>query len=319
MKLGFLTAPHLPHLTPDDRLVLPALAALGVTVEPVLWPHARWQQRPECLRADLNHLSGLLMRSCWTYHQMPEAFTLWLAQLQALQRSGLPVANLPSRFRQNMDKRYLLQVQASGHAIVPTQILTLKDLYARRERRDTLTHLLHCAPETPLVIKPVISASGENTFLWREAFPETLLFKGKAHASSLSAESPAWMVQPLVESIHDQGEYSLIFFQGQFSHGVRKLPAPTQFLVHEEHGGVTQAMVPPPALLAAARRLLQDEIWEAPLATQLYTRLDYVWHDAQWCLMEIESIEPSLYLAHDAQAPARWAEAISAYFLGAKV
>lgn len=293
LTLGFLTAPHLHALTPDDRLVLPYLAALGIHVKPILWPDPRWQN-PETQQNLLQGISALVMRSCWGYHQDPEAFAQWLTQLQALADKGLPVWNTPDTFRQNMHKAYLHTVQAAGHAIVPTQFADSSTL--RSHSKQAWCEILQADPALPLVLKPAISASGEHTHLWRDSLPQGI--DSLTHAP--------WMIQPFVESIASAGEYSLVFLGGRYSHSVRKLPAAQQFLVHEEHGGLTQACIPAPELWSTARRLMDT-------ATDLYTRLDYVWYQGQWCLMEIERIEPSLYLAQDPQAPLRWAETLAQF------
>lgn len=298
ITLGFLTAPHLPHLTPDDRLALPYLAALGIQVRPVLWPDPRWETA-HGREALLNGLSALVMRSCWGYHQDPVAFEHWLGILQELTQAGLPVWNTPSTFRQNMHKSYLCDVEEAGHGIVPTVMLTGAALLTTP--RMALIERLGCDAERALVLKPAISASGEHTYLWKTD-QSPAFFVAETPASQL------WMVQPFVPSIATAGEYSLVFLGGQYSHCVRKLPAARQFLVHEEHGGLTQFCVPAPELLAAAQHLMQSPLKDTLLADDLYLRLDYVWYEQQWCLMEIERIEPSLYLAHDPQAPLRWAQ-----------
>ncbi len=296
LTLGFLTAPHLPHLTPDDRLVLPYLAALGIQVRPVLWPDPRWEHGREAL---LEGVSALVMRSCWGYHQDPVAFGHWLDLLQRLTEAGLPVWNTPAIFRQNMHKAYLCEVREVGHAIVPTVLVSTPEL--QRQPRAYFTDALACERDNPLVLKPAISASGEHTHLWRAAQPLPDLMAAET-ADRL------WMVQPFVPSIATAGEYSLVFLGGHYSHAVRKLPAPQQFLVHEEHGGLTQFCVPAPELLAAAQQLIHSPLKGALLADDMYLRLDYVWYQHRWCLMEIERIEPSLYLAYDPQAPLRWAQ-----------
>lgn len=303
--LGFLTAPHLSQLTPDDQRVLPYLEALGITVKPILWPDPRWDEAPErILSGLLAEIDALVMRSCWSYHQMSEAFTHWTHQLEGLsEQFNLPIHNSPALFRANMDKRYLLYVQAKGHPVVPTHIVSAGTLMTLSQSQACES--LQLLPQM-LVLKPVVSASGENTHLWPAETPVPV-----AEERLASAPDQLWILQPLVESITTHGEYSLIFFKGHFSHGVRKRPVTHPFLVHEEHGGVTEACVPPANLLAVAHQLLQAALWEEALAEQLYARLDYVWYQQQWCLMEIELIEPSLYLAYDPQAPARWAQCLA--------
>lgn len=289
LRLGFLTAPHLPDLTPDDRLVLPYLKSLGIAVEPVIWTEAFEAERYQ----------ALIMRSCWDYHLTVDAFRDWLNQLQEL---SCPVLNSPEVMLANLDKRYLLELSEQGVAIVPS--LWLKPEHSTPEHSTPehgtdLPALIEQQGWPEAVIKPLVSGNGYQTLRLQagQALPEAL--QNPQHAG--------FLVQPFVESIQTEGEWSLIFFAGQFSHAVNKLPARDGFLIHEEHGGSTRALPVPPELLRQACHLAQTR------PDWLYARLDYVWYDQRWCLSELELIEPHLYLGYEAAAASRWALALQAF------
>lgn len=277
MRLGFATAPHLPDLPPDDRLVLPHLAALGIEVQPVLWT--------EPLPADLD---ALIIRSTWNYFEAFEAFEAWLQQLTQLK---IPIANPPAQMLRNLSKAYLLELAAAGFPVIPTH-------YLPSESPLDLPFWVEHSGWPRLVVKPVISASGYATYILEaeSELPADLL---------LAQRRAGLLLQPFVPSLLSEGEWSLVFFAGQFSHAVNKRPAPEQFLVHEEYGGTSTGRVPPPALLELARAVVAHEA-----ANCLYARVDAVWHQQQWQVMEVELLEPALYLAQDAEAPARWAAAV---------
>ena len=117
------------------------------------------------------------------------------------------------------------------------------------------------------------------------------------------------MAQPFARAILDEGEYSLFSFNGAPSHTVLKTPKPGDFRVQEEHGGEILAVTPESALAAAGEKILAS-VGEPPL----YARADMVRSNDgdAWWLMELELVEPSLYLRMDPEAPARFARAIDA-------
>jgi len=119
-------------------------------------------------------------------------------------------------------------------------------------------------------------------------------------------ENPGAMVQQFIPGIRTRGEWSLSFFAGRFSHAVIKTPKAGDFRVQAEHGGSERRVPPPDFVLAAAKRALAA-LAEVPL----YARVDGVENDGQFLLMELELIEPTLYLTHDPEAPARFADAIA--------
>ncbi|HCP12999.1 MAG TPA: hypothetical protein DIT89_11760, partial [Planctomycetaceae bacterium] len=151
------------------------------------------------------------------------------------------------------------------------------------------------------VVKPIVGANADNAFrLPRNPAPE-LLQQAVAAFKQTTA-----LAQPFISSVTALGEYSLIFFEGQFSHAVLKTPAAGDFRVQEEHGGIIQAIQPPPEMIACAERSLQS--CPQPL---LYARVDLVLlPDGQPAIMEIELIEPSLYLSFDPQSATRFATSV---------
>lgn len=270
MQLGFLTAPQLAGLTADDRLVEPFLKPYGIELLPVVWT--------EKLPAGLD---ALIMRSTWGYFQQPLAFESWL---QGLRQLDLPIQNSPQTMLNNLDKRYLLDLQQRGYPVVPTRYLADGQDY----------RLIDDWPER--IIKPVVSASGFETHRLR---------RGQPLPASLLELRRGLLVQPFCEAIQSEGEWSLIFFAGHFSHAVLKQPAAQGHLVQEEHGGSTQLATPPPELLTLGLQLMASG-YDACL----YARVDCVRYQGRYHLMELELLEPSLYLAYEPNAPARWAQAI---------
>jgi hypothetical protein len=118
------------------------------------------------------------------------------------------------------------------------------------------------------------------------------------------------MVQRFMPAILVEGEYSLFFFNGVFSHAILKVPAEGEFRSQEERGADVRAVTPEPSLLRRAESALAA-IGSIPL----YARVDMVRDDtADFRVMELELIEPSLYLRTDSGAPPRFAEAVDNWF-----
>jgi hypothetical protein len=113
------------------------------------------------------------------------------------------------------------------------------------------------------------------------------------------------MVQRFINEVLTIGEWSLLFFNNEFSHAVIKLPKVGDFRVQEDFGGSSEAAIPPPQLVEDARHILS--LIDEPL---LFARVDGVEIDGRLCLMELELIEPFLFLGYDPAAPRRLAEAI---------
>ena len=147
-----------------------------------------------------------------------------------------------------------------------------------------------------IIVKPTISATAQHTYRLRTFDPELV---------PVFADRP-FLVQPFLDSIVDEGEYSLFYFGGEYSHTILKAPKPADFRVQEEHGGIITAVEPTAELLDAGRKVF-DTIVPVPL----YARVDLV-HDCagDLAVMELELIEPALYLRMDADSPRRFAEAI---------
>jgi len=117
----------------------------------------------------------------------------------------------------------------------------------------------------------------------------------------------AFLVQPFMPSVVEEGEYSLFYFNGEYSHTILKTPKPADFRVQEEHGGIIKPMEPSAALRSAGRSVF-DLIRPAPL----YARVDLVRDGrGEFLVMELELIEPALYFRMDADSPRRFAAALN--------
>jgi hypothetical protein len=280
-RLALATSSKCPNLTDDDRLLLDPLSAHGFEAEPAVWddPSYPWST-----------CAGVVIRSCWDYHLKPETFLRWIASLEA---AAIPIFNPAPLVRWNTNKSYLRDLDTKGIPIVPTY---WPDPDAPANLKEKLRELdWHRA-----VVKPRISATAYRTQLvsTNDADSAQTLFDDLRGG-------PGVMVQKFMDNIASEGEWSLIFFAGAFSHAVLKRPNPGDFRVQNDFGGTSQLADPPPHVLESATRPLQA------VDPTLYARVDGVVDEGQFCLMELELIEPALFLADHSAAPDRFADAIA--------
>jgi len=225
----------------------------------------------------------VVVRSTWDYTGRRDAFVAWA------QSVGRRLVNPPEVIRWNTDKRYLADLEEVGLPIVPTRFV------APGEEPDEMP--AHC------VVKPAVSAGSRDTARHEDRGA------ARVHVRSLTHAGRVAMVQPYLEEIDEAGETALLYCEGAFSHAIRKGP----LLL----GGAAtvQGLFAPENITARDPRPAEREVGDAVMAEVgrrfgplLYARVDLIGADP--VVLELELTEPSLFFAHDAGAPARFAEAI---------
>jgi glutathione synthase/RimK-type ligase-like ATP-grasp enzyme len=280
-RIALATYERAPDLAPDDRGLVPALAALGVRAEAVPWSRAD---------ADWAAYDAVILRSTWDYHLHLDEFRAWLDRLQSL---GVSVMNSPSLVRWNSDKRYLLDLARKGVATIPTMVVDTGDV-------DDVAQVAMAEGWARIVVKPAVSASGFETYAVDVPFDET------ARASVQKAMAVGdLLVQPFAVEVPSDGEYSFMFIDGEFSHAAIKRAGRGEFRVQTEHGGSVSPVAVDPALVRQAAHVL-TAVTEKPL----YARVDGISRGGAFLLMELELIEPNLFLECGDGATATFATAI---------
>lgn len=283
MRLVLATSQHLPNLDVDDQLLVPALQDLGISVDIQVWdnPAVQWSDYDACI-----------IRSTWDYVPKREAYINWVKQV-ANQTS---LWNSPEVIEWNTDKTYLRELEAKGIRVIPT-------VWTKAGNALHIEHLMQEHGWSSSVVKPVISASGLDTY---RVSLDTL---ASLHPElERLAQERDLMIQPYFQSVETQGEVSLLFFNGEFSHAVQKRPSSGEFRIQVQFGGRYQAFTPDVAQLTLAQQILQAVPWP-----MLYARVDVMTgDDNQWYLGELEVTEPSMYLKQDVESPTRFAKAIQA-------
>ena len=280
-RVALVTSAKLPKLTEDDRLLLGPLAEQGIHAEAAIWDDAA---------VDWSSYDAIVLRSTWDYHLKTEMFLHWI---NALAATRAPVWNPATLVPWNVNKAYLRDLDARSITIVPT-------IWPEANQRATLRDKLQELNWKKAVVKPRISATAYRTVL---ITPESADSAQRFFEELLTG--PGAMVQRFMDSIIDEGEWSLMFFDGVFSHAILKTPAAGDFRVQSDFGGSDRLTDPPAHVLEPATNILQT------VEPTLYARVDGVVEDNRFHLMELELIEPALFLSSHPDAPERFAEAIA--------
>jgi glutathione synthase/RimK-type ligase-like ATP-grasp enzyme len=280
--VALVTCARLADLTPDDRLLIEPLREEGIGVHAVPW---------DALGVDWAAFDGAVIRSTWDYHTRPSLFRSWIDRCEA---AGVRLWNPPAILRWNLHKAYLHELEERGVPVVPT-------LRLPRGSAVTLASVLAERGWEQAVVKPAVSAGARRTRLVRRSEPAA----GEAALRAVVSRGDA-LIQPYLTQIEDEGEWSLLFFGREFSHAVLKRPAAGDFRVQERFGGRNEAARPPDGLVEGAAAVLA-----AVEGDLLYARVDAVREDDRLVLIELEVLEPSLFLEQDAGAARKLAREIA--------
>lgn len=269
----------------DDQLAYEPLLQYGWETQAVSWRNNKidWQQ-----------FNVVIIRSTWDYQNNIKQF---FDVLNKITQSCIRLANPLDIVKWNLYKTYLLELQKKDIPIVPTEV-------GQNLSVSKIKTIFNTLQTANVVVKPLIGASAEDTYCigegitWKELELVTSRFRNREY-----------LAQPFMNYVIDEGEYSLIFFNGEYSHALLKIPKCQDFRVQEIHGGTIKVVVPSHKLIEVAQKAI------ASLQTvPLYARVDLVRsHADNFVLMVLELIEPNLYFRTDENAPARFAQAFNTW------
>ncbi|HYJ21344.1 MAG TPA: hypothetical protein VEW07_04905 [Solirubrobacterales bacterium] len=277
-RIALATAAAYPRLTPDDDVLVAAIAARGMEAVPAVWdaPEVEWAE-----------FDGCVIRSVWDYHLQPDRFLAWSARVAA----AIPTWNPHQLIVWNADKTYLRELERDGVTVIPTRWL-------RRGTAVDLASILAAEGWDTAVAKPTVDLGAKNLCRVEGGNQQAL--------DDLLARHDV-MVQPFLPSLESRGELSLVYCAGEFSHAVRKLPAGGDFRVQPSWGGSFSSAP------AVAREDLEvaEQALAALRVTPLYARVDLVeGADAERYLIELELIDPNLFFGERPEAAAIVAKGI---------
>jgi hypothetical protein len=270
----------------DYDVSIDAMATLGWQAETVPWRDSS---------IDWNAYDAVYICTPWDYPQHADEF---MRVMETIERSSAVLINDLSLVKWSLSKTYLRDLEEKGAAIVPS--IWRDDIDGAE-----ISQWFATFGDDTLVIKPDVGGNATDTFVLHNPVPGDLV-----DLLARTFQQRPFLVQPFIDNIRTEGEHSLFFFGGEYSHTIQKTPKPGDFRVQEEHGAEIRSVTPVQDLIETAQRVL------ALVEPQpVYVRADFVRDNADnYLLMELEMIEPSLYLRTDSGAAARFAAAFDNYF-----
>ena len=266
----------------DDRLLQDALLELGLSSVRVDWARTD---------VDWSQFRCAVFRTTWDYYYRFQEFSTWLKKVEQQTR----MCNDPSVIWWNLDKHYLADLQERGIPIVPARFIEAG------EHLD-LKVLLRETGWEEAVIKPCISGGARHTYR-----------VNREHADRIESiispvlEQESFLIQPFEPEIVNTGEDTLMVLNGEFTHAVRKVAKPGDFRVQDDHGGTYHLYRP-----SAEQITLAEETMDVLNHTPEYGRVDMVRDsNGHWRIMELELIEPELWLREHPASAKNLAQAIA--------
>ena len=259
-RIALVTCSNYPKLTESDRLLAAALTDAGTQPMAVDWrdESARWRE------FDL-----AVLRSTWDYHLYPDEFSSWIDQVAM----ATHLVNSAPLVRWNCNKRYLEELRQRGVPLLPFVLVEPESPVPLQTPGPW--------PQTDIVVKPLVGASAwQIVRTHRSRLQDVVTPELRRHG---------YLVQAYGQEI-EQGEYSIIFFDGQFSHAVLKKPKSGDFRTQPELGA-SQTIVRPPGSILGEAAVVLDALPEQPT----YARIDGIVQNGHFVLMEAELIEPELF------------------------
>lgn len=290
MKIALVTCQAQLDLYGGEKLLISALSGLGHDVAIPVWDDAKvvWSE-----------FDAVVLRCTWDYHQKLAQFHVWMDALESRQ---VCVINPLSILRWNINKRYLFEMAKHTAAVIPTCLIEPSDT-------RSLAQMMEALAVKEAVLKPLQSAAAWRTI---RVLADDIV-KAEDQFAHWRGEQE-FLLQAFMPEVVDEGEWSLMFFNGVYSHSVLKRAKHGDFRVQSDHGGTVHALECPMHLQVQAQAML------AQLEhTPCYARLDAVVRGDALYLMELELIEPELFLEHHPEAAQRCARAIIQYAMSHKL
>jgi glutathione synthase/RimK-type ligase-like ATP-grasp enzyme len=266
----------------DDHYLQEALNEIGVSSVRVDWARGD---------VDWSRFKCAVFRTTWDYFERISEFNDWLNKVQ----DETVLLNDVSLIRWNLDKHYLADLTHLGIPVVETE-------YIEKGTKINLQQLLEEKGLTEGIIKPCISGAARHTY--------RISHKNACEIQPVIEElltSESFLFQPFIEDVVKTGEDTLMVIDGRFTHAVRKVAKTGDFRVQDDHGGTVYRYNPAKEQVELAERAIAL-CNPAPA----YGRVDMVRdNDGRWAIMELELIEPELWLRHHPPAAKYFARVIA--------
>lgn len=256
-----------PTVANEDDSLLHFLKTKGLTIEKVIWndTNVSWEDY------DL-----AILKSPWDYFDLIEDFYNWLAKLES---KNIRLLNPIDVVKWNADKHYLHDIEKTGLKVTPS-------IFISQGTHIDLKLYLDKFNGDQIIVKPCVSGGSKNTFKVTAANVEEVNPK-----LDLLLQQEDFIIQPFLTEIQEEGEWSFLFFGGKFSHALLKKAKAGDFRVQHALGGTIHPQNPPHHLLEDAQKYVDQFAKDC-----LYARVDGTVVAQKFLLMELELIEPFLFL-----------------------
>ena len=281
-RCALITCENLDGYITDEHFLEEALLKNGWDFRWVPWKNdVQWSE-----------FACAVVRTPWDYTQNRECF---FKQMKKVEESSCELLNSFRLMEWNSNKKYLQDLKDQGISTIPTSWV------------DDICHVdfktyFGFFQTNRIVLKPRVSAGAANTYLLHLAEPD----KWPRH-TDLAGKGP-WMIQPFMNQVTEEGEYSVVFIEGQLSHGILKKPKQGDYRSQEEFSSRIRKLELDKDSLAFCHEVLK-RLPETPL----YARVDFINSESRYPhLIELELIEPSLYFRYNDQSAEKLVKALDA-------
>lgn len=276
MRVALITGAEMAKPDPESHLLIHELGLLGITSELISWRAS----------LDWSLFDLVVIRTPWDYFLHLEEFLSWVEDVEKVTR----VLNSSRILRWNSHKKYLKELSSFGVPTVPTVWVT---------KNQQCADLIDSIEWPIVVVKPAVSIGAIGAL---KGHSQNNLVKQHLEEEVKKGDV---MIQPFLESVADFGELSLVYFNGVYSHSILKKPQQGDYRVQDAYGG-TNAVYEP----EIEAQKIGDQVLSYLPDFSLYARVDLVKYQNQWLLMELEAIEPELFLPIAPHASVLFAKAI---------
>jgi glutathione synthase/RimK-type ligase-like ATP-grasp enzyme len=276
MHVALITGAEMAKPDPESHLLIQELNALNVKSELISW-------RANC---DWTQFDLVVIRTPWDYFLYLNEFLGWVKSVEKLTK----VLNASDILTWNSHKKYLYELSQAGVPTVPTRWVI--------EKQDCVG-LMKQIVWPVVVVKPAVSIGAIGALKGDSQDPQMQI-----HLDHLVMNGDV-MIQPYLESISQEGELSLVYFDGVYSHAVCKKPQQGDYRVQDSYGGTNSI-----CNADEKSKLIGEQVLGNLSKVPLYARVDLVKDQNGWLLMELEAIEPELFLPIAVGSASRFAKAI---------
>lgn len=258
---------HSINVQNEDDSLTAFLKTKGLNITKEIWndEKVKWEEY------DL-----AILKSPWDYFDLIEDFYAWLVKLES---KNVRLLNPINIVKWNADKHYLLDIEKAGLKVTPSIFLTKGD-------EISLKDYFNQFQTEKFIVKPTVSGGSKNTF---KVTPVNVDEVNDKINSLIEIED--FIIQPFLTEIEEAGEWSFLFFNGKFSHALLKKAKDGDFRVQATFGGTVHSQEPSTQLIATAQQYIEEFAKDC-----LYARVDGALVNSQFVLMELELIEPFLFL-----------------------